>query len=348
MAVHAVVDAPIASKPLPVTLLTGFLGAGKTTLINYLLEHNNGERIAIIENEFGAVNVDGALLKKDADVEVVELSNGCVCCSIRGELTQALHELLAKIDSGAFKADRLLLETTGLADPAPIVQAFFVDEIIRERIILDAVITLVDGIHIIKQLDEHRVAASQIGFADRIILTKADSIDEAQKEIVLSRIHAINAKAEIFEAYKGALPKEIWIGIGAFDLSDSLHINQGFYQAKDVQNIQFKSFSAQKPTQSWSDDITSYVFEAGELDIKKIGAFMENLVEIYGNDMLRYKGVLAVDSDERRLIVQGVHKVVGFDFGAPFENERNSLLVIIGRYLPYEELKAEFLQTIAS
>jgi len=346
MAVPAVAD-ELISSPLPVTILTGFLGAGKTTLINYLLEHNHKERIAIIENEFGAINVDGALLKKDSDVEIVELSNGCVCCSIRGELTQALHELLAKIDSGVFKADRLLLETTGLADPAPIVQAFFVDEIIRERILLDAVVTLVDCIHITKQLDEHRVAASQIGFADRIILTKADSIDEKQKELVLARINAINSKAEIFEAYKGALPKEIWIGIGAFDLNDVLHVNQGFYQAKDVKNIQFKGFSTQRQTQSWNDDIKSYVFEAAELDIKKIGAFMEDLVEKYGNDMLRYKGVLAVDSDERRLIVQGVHKVVGFDFGSPFETERKSLLVIISRYLPYEELKVLFSQTIA-
>ena len=344
MEVHAVAD----TLPLPVTILTGFLGAGKTTLINYLLEHNVGERIAIIENEFGAVNVDGALLKSTQDVEIVELSNGCVCCSIRGELTQSLHDLLAKIDSGAFKADRLILETTGLADPAPIIQAFFVDEMIRERIMLDAVITLVDAMHILKQLDEHRVAASQIGFADRIILTKTDCVDEAHKETVLARLHAINAKADIFEAYKGELPKEIWIAIGAFELSDTLHIKNGFYQATDAKNIQFKSFSTTKQTRSWSDDITSYVFEAGELDIKKIGAFMETLVETYGNDMLRYKGVLAIENDERRLIVQGVHKVVGFDFGMPFEQERRSLLVVIGRYLPFEELKKGFLETAIS
>ncbi len=344
MEVHAVAD----TLPLPVTILTGFLGAGKTTLINYLLEHNVGERIAIIENEFGAVNVDGALLKSTQDVEIVELSNGCVCCSIRGELTQSLHDLLAKIDSGAFKADRLILETTGLADPAPIIQAFFVDEMIRERIMLDAVITLVDAMHILKQLDEHRVAASQIGFADRIILTKTDCVDEAHKETVLERLHTINAKADIFEAYKGELPKEILIAIGAFELSDTLHIKNGFYQATDAKNIQFKSFSTTKQTRSWSDDITSYVFEAGELDIKKIGAFMETLVETYGNDMLRYKGVLAVENDERRLIVQGVHKVVGFDFGMPFEQERRSLLVVIGRYLPFEELKKGFLETAIS
>lgn len=344
MEVLAAADRP----PLNVTILTGFLGAGKTTLINYLLENNTDERIAIIENEFGSVNVDGALLKSTENVEIVELSNGCVCCSIRGELTASLQELLDKIDRGDFKADRLILETTGLADPAPIIQTFFVDETIRERIVLDAVITLVDAMHILKQLDEHRVAASQIGFADRIILTKTDCVDETQKERVLARLHSINAKADIFEAFKGELPKAIWIGIGAFELSDTLNVTNGFYQAKDAKNIQFKSFSTKKPEQSWNDDITSYVFESGELDIKQIGAFMEDLVETYGNDMLRYKGVLAIKDDERRLIVQGVHKVVGFDFGMPFEKERKSLLVVIGRYLPYEELKTRFLATTIS
>ncbi len=333
--------------PLPVTVLTGFLGSGKTTLINYLLENNDGERIAIIENEFGEVGVDGALLKSKADVEVVELSNGCVCCSIRGELTEALQGLLAKIDSGELKIERLLLETTGLADPAPIVQAFFVDEIIRERIVLDAVITLVDAHHILRQLDEHRVAASQIGFADRIIITKADLVSEEEKEIVLSRINTINSKADIFEALNGILPKEIWIGIGAFELDESLGLNSGFYQVSpsELKSLKFKSFSASKPTQSWNDDIKSYVFEAGVLDIKKIGAFMESLVEVHGNDMLRYKGVLAVNSDDRALIVQGVHKVVGFDFGGIFKDERKSLFVVIARKLPYEALKEEFLQS---
>ncbi len=328
--------------PLPVTVLTGFLGAGKTTLINHLLEHNHSERIAIIENEFGAVNVDGALLKTSADVEVVELSNGCVCCSIRGELTEALQGLLQRMDEGAFKADRLILETTGLADPAPIIQAFFVDEVIRERIALDAVITLVDALHIVKQLDEHRVAASQLGFADRIILSKTDCIDDTQKEAVLDRLHTINSKAEIFEAYKGALPKEVWLGIGAFELSDALQVNQGVYHVKDPQNIQFKAFSLEKPKQSWNDDITSYVFEAGSLDISKIGAFMEKLVERYGNDMLRYKGVLAIHDEPKRLVVQGVHKVVGFDYGSEWNDEPKSLLVIIARTLPYDVLREQF------
>lgn len=333
-------------NPLPVTILTGFLGAGKTTLVNYLLENNQGEKIAIIENEFGAVGIDGQLLKNKADVEVIELSNGCVCCSIRGELTEALQGLLTKIDSGELSIDRLVLETTGVADPAPIIQTFFVDEVIRERIMLDAVITLVDALHLPKQLDEHRVCASQIGFADRIILTKADMIDEAQKELILARINKINSKAEIFEALYGILPKTVWIGIGAFDLDDALKVNEGFFQASPTQ-VKFKSFSTSLPTQSWNDDIRSFVFEAKVLDIKKIGSFMETLVEKYGNDMLRYKGVLAIKDDERRLIIQGVHKVVGFDYGSAWDSEAKSLFVVIGRYLPYDELLQQFNECIA-
>lgn len=349
MAAPVVVDENYGPTPLPVTILTGFLGSGKTTLINYLLEHNQGERIAIIENEFGSVGVDGDLIKGASNVEVIELSNGCVCCSIRGELTESLQGLLQRIDSGDLKVDRLILETTGLADPAPIIQAFFVDEIIRERIMLDAVITLVDAIHIIKQLDEHRVCASQIGFADRILLTKTDAIDALRKEFILSRLNTINAKADIFEALNGALPKEVWIGINAFDLSDSLKLNQGFFQAdaSKLSALTFTSFSQNAPKQSWNDDITSYVFEAGELDLKAIGSFMESLVEIHGNDMLRYKGVLAIQNEERRLIVQGVHKVVGFDYGSEFTAERKSLLVVIGRTIPYDTLKEAFLRTQA-
>lgn len=331
---------------LPVTILTGFLGSGKTTLINHLLEHNSGEQIAIIENEFGSVGVDGELLKGHTNIEVIELSNGCVCCSIRGELTEALKGLIAKIDAGEIQLDRLILETTGLADPAPIVQTFFLDEVLTERIALDAVITLVDAIHVIKQLDEHRVCASQIGFADRIILTKTDAINETHKEVVLARLNAMNAKADIFEAYKGALPKEVWIGIRAFELDDTLKLNHGFYHVKPKStSLHFTSFSASKPKQSWNDDITSYAFEAGELDIQKIGAFMEQLVEEHGNDMLRYKGVFAIKDEENRLIVQGVHKVVGFDYGSAWGEERHSLLVVIGRRIPYASLKEQFMAT---
>lgn len=339
------------AQQLPVTILTGFLGSGKTTLINYLLNYNQNEKILIIENEFGAVNIDSGLLKKDANIEIVELTNGCICCSVQGELTEALHQLHKKRLTGEVQFDRLIIETTGLADPAPIVQTFFIDELIRETIQLDAVITLVDCEHIAKQLDENRVASLQLGFADRIILTKTDRINDEQQQIAVNRINQINAKAKIFAAVNGAIDKNIWLDIHAFDLNDDIEINKGFFVINNIAPLSadFKPINVNQYQKSWDDDICSYIFEAGELDLKKIGAFTEQLIEQYGNDMLRYKGVLAIKDQPQRLIVQGVHKVVGFDYGSIWDdaNDRESKFVIISRKLPFEQLKQQFLATIA-
>lgn len=337
-------------QPIAVTILTGFLGAGKTTLINHLLKHYPQERIAIVENEFGAVGVDGGLLTQQQDVEVIELTNGCVCCSVRGELTEALHNLLDRRDQGELKFDRLILETTGLADPAPVVQTFFVDETLRERLVLDAVITLVDSEHAQKQLDEHRVAVSQIGFADRLILTKLDRISDQQKDELIDRLRKINARALFCEAKFGQLDKQDWIGIEAFNLDESFNVDKAFIKkALPLAPLSTSSLNAVKKSdtllaQSWNDDISSHVFTGGEMDIKRIGAFMEKTIEIYGNDMLRYKGVLAIKDEDRRLIVQGVHKVVGFDYGTDWtaQEQRQTLLVIIGRNLPIAQLEQEF------
>ncbi|WP_085247240.1 CobW family GTP-binding protein [Gilliamella mensalis] len=336
---------------LPVTLLTGFLGSGKTTLINYLLRHNHDEKVIIIENEFGPVNIDSNLLNVNTEIQIVEMTNGCICCSVQGELTEALHKLHIKRLAGELQFDRLIIETTGLADPAPIIQTFFIDDLIRETIQLDGVITLVDAKHILKHLNEHGVALSQIGFADRIILTKTDCINDEQKAKVINRIHKINHKAIIFEAIKGQIPKSQWLDIHAFDLSDELTINKGFFIIKPTKKLEtnFQPLPLQKQAASWEDNICSYLFEAGELDLKKIGTFMESLVEQYGNDMLRYKGVLAIKGNDQRLIVQGVHKVVGFDYGSSWQNlsERISRLVIISRKLPFDELNQLFLKTVS-
>lgn len=334
---------------LPVTILTGFLGSGKTTLINHLLNHNENEKIIIIENEFGPINIDSGLLNKGANIEIVEMTNGCICCTVQGELTDALHKLHQQRLEGVIEFDRLIIETTGLADPAPILQTFFIDDLIRETTQLDAVITLVDCEHILKQLDEHNVASSQIGFADRIILTKTDRVNDQQKTLVLERINKINNKALIFEAINGQIPKQEWLDIHAFDLSDELNINQGFFVIDTSKQLKanFQPFAKQaiKPVQSWNDNICSYVFQAGELDLKKIGTFTEELVEQYGNDMLRYKGVLAIKDKSERLIVQGVHKVIGFDYGSPWQStdDRISTLVVISRKLPFAELEKAFL-----
>ena len=334
------------NQAVSVTLLTGFLGSGKTTLLNYFLAHNNNEPVAILENEFGAVNIDGALLKGGENVNVVELSNGCVCCSVRGEFTAALREMLAKRAAGQLKFERLIVETTGLADPAPIVQTFFVDEHLREALRLDAVIALADAEHISRQLDEHAVAASQLGFADRILLTKADRVDDEAKEQALARIHRINNKADIFEIVNGECPAELWLDLNAFELTDNIELASGFrvIRANDDQPVSFTPFRKATAKKSWDDAIQAHVFDAGLLDVKKIGAFMESCIARFGNDMLRYKGVLAIDGHPQRLIVQGVHKVVGFDYGSAWlpSESRISRLVIIGRYLPIEELRQEF------
>ena len=332
-----------------VTLLTGFLGAGKTTLINHFLTHHADASVAILENEFGAVNIDGALLRGGDNVNVVELSNGCVCCSVRGEFTAALTELLEKRQRGELTFDRLIVETTGLADPAPIIQTFFVEEALREALRLDAVITLVDCHHISRQLDEHPVAASQLGFADRILLTKADTCNEQQHNEALARIHQINNKADLYQIENGVCPAELWLDINAFELGDGNRVTTGFHviRASDKPEPRFMPFKETK--RSWDDAIQAHVFEAGWLDLHKAGAFMEQCVERYGNDMLRYKGVLAIAGNPQRLIVQGVHKVVGFDYGSAWQDGETpqSRLVIIGRYLPVEALRAAFADTVA-
>ncbi len=323
------------NTPVPVTVLTGFLGAGKTTLINHLLANNPQEKIAIVENEFGAANIDSALLRPQAGIEIIELTSGCVCCSVRGELTEALHDLLNRRDAGTLNFDRLILETTGVADPAPVVQTFFVDEILRERIALDAVVTLIDCEHAQRQMDENRVAISQVGFADRLILTKLDRVDDTVKARLIERLRKINARAELLEADHGRIPRNAWIDIMAFNLNDALEVDPSFLVKPTEQD---------ENEHSWEDNIQSRVYLAGELDIGLIGAFMEDIVERFGNDMLRYKGIFAIAGEDRRLIVQGVHKVVGFDYGSEWADgeEHRSTLVIIGRELPVKELREGF------
>ncbi|MEG0007546.1 MAG: GTP-binding protein [Aeromonas sp.] len=329
-----------------VTLLTGFLGSGKTTLLNHFLRHHGDASVAILENEFGAANIDGALLEGGSGVSVVELSNGCVCCSVRGEFRAVLSDLLARRAAGELQFERLIVETTGLADPAPIIQTFFVEEGLRDALRLDAVVTLADCEHIGRQLDEHPVAAVQLGFADRILLTKTDRVDEGTKQAAIGRIHGINAKAEILDIVQGECPAALWLDLDAFSLSDELGLSSGLRIVRAGQQgfEAFAPLSAQP--RSWHDAISAQLFEGGELDLKKIGAFMESCIAQHGNDMLRYKGVLAIAGEPRRLIVQGVHKVAGFDYGSPWGEEvPQSRLVIIGRYLPVDELRAGFLQT---
>ena len=327
---------------IPVSILTGFLGAGKTTLLNRLLAHMPNERIAIVENEFGAVGIDGDLIAPSATT-VVELANGCICCSVRGELTEALVDLLERRDRNEIAFDRLIIETTGLADPAPVVQTFFWDERLCERFQLDAVITLVDTCHAAEQLDHEKVAAAQVAFADWLILTKTDLADPGS---LPERLRAINARARILDVQQ---PDTNWTQVlttGGFSLNEKGLPAKGWKTTRNTSQSPFGNTSKR----SWDDAISSIVLECeGSVDMDAISSFMDLLIEEHAADLLRYKGILSIANEPRRLIFQGVHKIAGFDYGREWHTDeaRENRIVLIGRQLPEERLRQAFAAALA-
>jgi len=336
-----------ALPPIPVTILSGFLGAGKTTLLNRLLASSGKLRIAVVENEFGAVGIDGGLISdhQNPAVTVVELANGCVCCSVRGEMSRALADLADRRAAGTLAFDRLLLETTGLADPAPVAQAFFVDEGVRERYVLDGILTLVDAVHAGEQLDQHRVAAAQVGFADRLLLTKTDLVDAARVEELTARLRRINVRAPIIASPSAAAVAGL-LDLHAFHLDDVLELDPAFLAGHHPTGHARGGSAATEPQGSWDDDVASLVLRhPGAVDLDRIGAFVEELLADRGNDMLRYKGVLAIADKPERLIFQGVHRITGFDYGRAWEagEVQESVIVIIGLRLDTAAITEAFL-----
>ena len=310
------------SAPIPVTLLTGFLGAGKTTLLNRILSERHGEKIAVIENEFGEVGIDNELLHT-GDEQIVEMNNGCLCCTVRGDLIRILGELADKRAAGTLAFDRVLIETTGLADPGPVAQTFFLDERIATRYRLDAVITLVDAVHAMRQLDDNELAQQQVGFADRLLLAKTDLVAAGQVEQVSQRLKQINPRAPIQIAHFGQTPLAEIIDIHGFNLDDRIDVDP--------------TLLCGKPHHHHDDRIGSFVFRAQrDFDGERLQDFLADLVRLYGVDLLRYKGVLAVDRLPRRVIVQGVHELLGSGADAPWRDDesRCSTFVFIGRDLP--------------
>lgn len=342
-------------SPIPVTILTGFLGAGKTTLLNYLLENSANERIAIIENEFASENIDGALIKKTATTEVIELANGCVCCTIKGaffESLLALHQqsLLAR-RHGKAGFDRLIVETTGLADPSPIIQSFFINTELHETFMLDGVIVLVDAQHTLTHLKQYPVCASQIGFADKIIVSKQDLIDDVALEALLAQLFRINQKAPIVFAVQGAIESSEWLNLHAFHLNDESPVAEQpvrFRLRPDVSPNGRLIQTNLQDIQSYDQSINSHVIKTiHPLDLDKIGEWMEKLIENFGHDLLRYKGILFIEGESRKLIVQGIHKVVGFDYGDDWgDMQKESILVLIGRNLKIDDIENDFNQCI--
>ena len=316
------------SSPIPVTILSGFLGAGKTTLLRYLLKAEHGLKIAVIENEFSDAGIDTQLLG-DEPVHVMTLANGCVCCTIHTDLTKALYLLLERLDSGEIAFDRLVIECTGLADPAPVAQTFFIDEELRERYLLDGIITLVDAAHADVHLAQ-TIAQAQIGFADRLLVSKRDLVDDATYEALCERLTRINRRAPIRVVEQGRIDLAELLDVRGFNLNADIG---GGLSLRPVQPIKT------------ADRISSLVLRTETpLDIDRLSAFMNELLEEHGPQLLRYKGVLNIAGEDRRLVFQGVLKLYGFDWDTDWaEGEpRESVMVFIADDLPEAKIREGF------
>lgn len=317
--------------PIPVTVLSGFLGAGKTTLLRHVLKAEHGLKIAVIENEYSEMPIDSQLLGSEP-VQVMTLANGCVCCSIHVELEKALFLLLEKLDSGELIFDRLVIECTGLADPAPVAQTFFATEELCERYVLDGIITLVDAANAERHLQE-TIAQAQVGFADRILLSKTDLVDEAAREALIQRLQRINRRAPIRLVEHGHI-----------DLSELLDV-RGFNLNADIA----PSLRPVVPGKS-SDRISTLVLTSDTpLDLDRLSSFMEDLLEKHGNSLLRYKGVLSIAEEDRRMVFQGVLRLYGFDWDSEWgaDEKRESVIVFIGDNLPEEAIRQGFAELSA-
>ncbi|BAQ77008.1 cobalamin synthesis protein/P47K family protein [Pseudomonas sp. Os17] len=315
-------------NPIPVTVLSGFLGAGKTTLLRHLLKAEHGLKIAVIENEFSEAGIDTQLLGEQP-VQVMTLSNGCVCCTIHTDLTKALYLLLERLDSGEIAFDRLVIECTGLADPAPVAQTFFIDEELRERYILDGIITLVDAKHAEFHLTQ-TIAQAQIGFADRLLVSKRDLVDEQTFDALSQRLTRINRRAPIRVVEHGRIDLAELLDVRGFNLNADLG---GGISLRPV---------SQAPS---VDRISSLVLRTEQaLDLDRLSEFMNELLEDHGKQLLRYKGVLNVIDEPRRMVFQGVLKLYGFDWDTEWaEGEaRESVMVFIADDLPEEKIRQGF------
>ncbi len=307
---------------VPVTILTGFLGSGKTTLLNRILTERHGHRIAVIENEFGEAGVDNEILVQGGEESIVEMNNGCICCTVRGDLMRILGDLKERRDSGGIGFDRVIIETTGMADPGPVAQTFFLDDSIGEYYLLDSIITVVDAKHAENQLDEFREAQEQVGFADRILLSKTDLVSDEQAERLRRRLVHINPRAPIRRVHFGQAPIEDILDIRGFNLDAVLEIDPAFLEDDEHEH---------------DERVGSFIFRSDRpFDGVRLEEFLSGLVQAYGQDMLRYKGVLYLRDNAHRVVFQGVHMMMGGDLGKPWgaEERRRSTLVFIGRGLP--------------
>lgn len=313
-----------ASNSIPVTILTGYLGAGKTTLLNRILTHQHGKRVAVIVNEFGEIGIDSQLVI-NADEEILEMNNGCICCTVRGDLIRIFSDLMLKRE----KFDYLVIETTGLADPAPVIGSFFMDDVMRQQTQLDAVVTVVDALHIWEHWDAQE-AQEQIAFADVILLNKIDLVSPDQLDELEQRIRSMTAFAKIYRTQNCDINIDAVLGIKAFDLKQLLSIDPEFLQ---------------EDTHEHDESIYSVsIAQPGIVSGDKLNRWLNQLIQLKGTDIFRMKGILDVDAQERRFVFQGVHMILDGRPGRPWQpgEERKNEIVFIGRNLDAAQLKQEF------
>ncbi len=342
---------------IPVTILTGFLGSGKTTLLKRVLSEAHGQKIAVIENEFGEENIDNDILVSDTDEQIIQMSNGCICCTIREDLRVTLQLLGAKRRKGLLDFERVVIETTGLADPGPVAQTFFMDDEIAETFLLDSILTLVDAKHAQVQLNDRQEARRQVGFADQIFISKADLVSAQELDALQHRLKHMNPRAPQKAVHFGEVTLSEVFDLRGFNLNAKLDIDPDFLkedahdhhdhdhahhdhahgQACDHPSHQAESGHHHHH----DDDVKSFVFRSDKaFDPAKLEDFLGAIVNIYGPRMLRYKGVLNMKGTERKVIFQGVHQLMGSDLGPMWaEGEsKMSKMVFIGIDLPQDIL----------
>ena len=341
---------------IPATILTGFLGSGKTTLLKRILTEAHGQKIAVIENEFGEENIDSDILVTESKEQIIQMSNGCVCCTIREDLREALQLLAAKKRKGLLDFDRVVIETTGLADPGPVAQTFFMDDEIAESYLLDSILTLVDAKHAPQQLNDRQEARRQVGFADQIFISKSELVSEEETEALIHRLKHMNPRAPQQKVHFGEVPLKSVFDLRGFNLNAKLDIDPDFLkdethdhgheghdhvEGEHCDHPSHATGEGHGHHHHHDDDVKSFVYKADRaFDPAKLEDFLGAIVNIYGPRMLRYKGVLHMQGTDRKVIFQGVHQLMGSDLGPEWgaDEVRQSRMVFIGIDLPREIL----------
>ena len=340
---------------IPATILTGFLGSGKTTLLKRVLSEAHGQKIAIIENEFGEENIDSDILVTESKEQIIQMSNGCICCTIREDLRETLQLLAAKKRKGELDFDRVVIETTGLADPGPVAQTFFMDDEIAESYLLDSILTLVDAKHAPQQLNDRQEARRQVGFADQIFISKTDLVAAEETEALIHRLKHMNPRAPQRKVHFGEVPLSSVFDLRGFNLNAKLDIDPDFLKEDEHDHDQHDPDHGEDcdhPSHQQDhegghhhhhdDDVKSFVYRADRpFDPARLEDFLGAIVNIYGPRMLRYKGVLHMQGTDRKVIFQGVHQLMGSDLGPEWAQDeaRQSRMVFIGIELPREILE---------